>query len=48
VSENGREIREGEAVSVGTEFKFNVALSTRSNDNLVSGDFVVTLTVLVC
>lgn len=47
VQQDGREIREGEAVSVGTEFKFNVALNTKNNDNLVTGDFVVTLSVLV-
>ena len=45
--QDGREVREGDSVAVGADFKLNVALNTRSNDNLVSGDFVVTLSVLV-
>jgi len=47
VSEDGgKEIREGETVSVGTDFKFSVALSTHSNENLLSGEFDVTFLVL--
>lgn len=44
--EGGADIKEGQAVSQGTDFKFTVALNTFSNNNLLSGDFVVTFSVL--
>jgi hypothetical protein len=43
---SGREVRENEQVTVGTDFKFDVALSSQSESKLLSGAFVVTFSVL--
>lgn len=43
---SGRDVKEGEQVTVGTDFKFDVALSSQSEAKLTSGDFVLTFSVL--
>jgi hypothetical protein len=43
---SGRDSKEGEQVTVGTDFTFGVALSSSTQSSLVTGDFVATFSVL--
>jgi len=43
---SGKEIREGDTIGVGTEFKFGVSLHNQTHESLNSGDFEIILNVL--